>query len=598
MKTTQHHSRTAIPSWKRIFESFLPLLWVHKKALLLAYAWGMLNVAAIILAPWPLKYSIDYVLTGVPLPDGLQSILPDASPTSLVILLALGAACIAAFAAVASAAEKLRHAAIREQLGMEVRDRILAHIQSLPARLFDQHKSGELVLRLADDGQKVVRLLTKTAPTIIRHIATTLFALAAMLLVSPLLGLLGGCIVFGLVLLVRKYAQPLRSASRHKRRSEGDVSALAQEIIKGLANTQAQGMEYRIKQKFQAKTRRSQRAGVDETRVAIRMERTMQLANGLAVAMVIGGGGYLVLHQQLTLGSLTVCLAYMTQLLKPVEKINDLAASVSRALVRGENLVRLLDLESELPDPHDAILLENPSGDVKLQNVSYSYPQDNQDIPRRAVLENITLHLQPGKLTLLVGPSGSGKSTLMSLILRMMDPDSGSISFDDIAYRAIQLKNLRPQFAVMLQPTHIFSGTLREHFCLPDGEPAEAKIWRVLNLVALTDFVHQLPQGLDSPVGEDAINLSGGQRARISLARTLLMDRPVLLLDEPFANVDPESRDIILKALEQVRYGRSCLLITHQMELTRHADEVFVLDQGDLKPFSGHSDLLPMRIVK
>ena len=586
------------PHWKRIFQLFVPMLWQHKKALLLAYLWGLATIIAIILMPWPLKYSIDAVLVGKPLPESIQQFLPPLSATMQIILLAIVTVAIASFAAIASAEEKLRNARIREQLGMEVRDRVLKHIQRLPAHHFNQHKSGELVLRLVDDGQKVVRLLTKTTPVMFRHLGTTLFAFSAMLLVSPYLGLLGGSIVFALVLLIRKYAKPLRLASRYKRKTEGAVSALGQEIIKGLANTQAQGMEARVSQYFQQKTHISQHAGIAETRVAVTMERTMQLANGLAIAVVLGGGGYLVLQQQLTLGSLTVCLAYMAQLLKPVEKINDLASSVSRALVRGENLVHLLDQVSPLQDHPHALRLQQPKGEIKLENVSYSYPNNTQDTDASPVLQQLSLHLQAGKLTVIIGSSGSGKSTLLHLILRMMDAQTGQISFDGIPYQQIQLHFLRQQFAVMLQRTHVFSGTLRDHFTLPDNEPvaSEAQIWRMLKWVALTDFVKQLPQGLDSPLEEDAMNLSGGQRARLALARTLLMDRPVLLLDEPLANVDPTSREIILNALDKARQQRSCLIITHHMELAERADAVFVLQQGHLKPFVTHQEA-PLRFA-
>jgi ABC-type multidrug transport system fused ATPase/permease subunit len=595
-----HNLHNPQTDWKRIFQLFLPMLWVHKKALALAYGWGFITIVAIVLTPWPLKYSIDYVLAGKPLPEWLQQGLPHTSSSTLIVILAIITVLIAVLGAIASAEEKLRNARIREQLGREVRDRVLRHIQSLPAQQFDQHKSGELVLRLADDGQKVVRLLTKTTPVIFRHLGTTLLALGAMLLVSPYLGLLGGSIVMGLGLLIRKYAQPLRSASRYKRKAEGSVSALAQEIIKGLANTQAQGMEAQVSHRFQQKTVISQQAGVEETRIAITMERTMQLANGMAMALVIGGGGYLVLQQQLTLGSLTVCLAYMMQLLKPVEKINDLASSVSRALVRGENLLHLLDQTSPLKAPANALQLDNPKGYIKLQQVSYRYPHPTMESKPEAVLQNISLQLQPGKLTVLVGASGSGKSTLLHLILRMMDAETGRLSFDGIPYQRIQLQSLRQQFAVMLQRTHVFSGTLREHFDLPvsDSPANETKIWQMLRLVSLTDFVNKLPQGLDSPLGEDAVNLSGGQRARLALARTLLMDRPVLLLDEPLANVDPESREIILNALDQVRKKRSCLVITHQMELTKRADNVFFLQGGRLKPMVMAAKPPSMRLVK
>lgn len=577
MKKNDH----AQSSLKRIFQIFLPMLWEYRKALFIAYLWSFIAVAAIILSPWPLKFVIDYVLIDKALPDWLTDLTLGLSPVAQVLLLALVLVLISAIGAFASATEKNRNAKIREQLDLDVRERLLNHIQSVPAILFDNQKSGELVLRLVDDGQKVVRLLTKTTPVIFRYLTTTLFAFVAMCMVSPFLGILGGLIVLMLSILVRRYAGPLQEASRFKRKTEGDVSALAQEIIKGLANTQAHGMEHEVSQRFQSKTRISKRAGVEETRVAVLMELSMQLANGLAVSLIIGGGGYLVLQDQLSLGSLTVCLAYMTQLLKPVEKINELAATVSRALVRGEYLIHLFDQFSPIPDRPNATHLLQPKGIIRLEDVGYAYSsRDNNQ--SHAVLQHVNLVLEPNKLIVLVGPSGSGKSTLLKLLLRMMDPTEGTLLFDGVPYQNIQLKHLRQQFAVMMQRNHVFSGTLRTHFFIPGQDIDDQKIWNALELVAMADYVKQLPQELDSPLKEDGLNLSGGQRARLDLARTFLLDRPVLLLDEPLANVDPESSQIIMGALDRIRVGRSCLVATHQMEMAKRADQVIQLKNGKL----------------
>lgn len=569
------------PHWKRIFQIFLPMLWKHRKALAIAYLWNLIAVAAVILSPWPLKYVIDYVLVDKALPDWISELTLGLSSVAQVLFLALALVFISAIGAFASAIEKNRNAKIREQLDLDVRERLLNHIQSVPASLFDNQKSGELVLRLVDDGQKVVRLLTKTAPVIFRYFATTIFAFVAMYMVSPLLGVLGGLIVLTLSILVRRYAGPLQKASRFKRETEGDVSALAQEIIKGLANTQAHGMEHEVSQRFQSKTRISKRAGVEETRVAVLMELSMQLANGLAISLVIGGGGYLVLQDQMSLGSLTVCLAYMTQLLKPVEKINELAATVSRALVRGEYLIHLLDQFSPMPDRQDAICLVQPKGRIRLERVSYAYLSRENDQPH-SVLHHIDLVLEPNKLVVLIGPSGSGKSTLLKLLLRMMDPTEGTLFFDEIPYQNIQLKSLRQQIAVMMQRNHVFSGTLRTHFSIPGQNINDHRIWGALELVAMADYVKGLPQELDAPLREDGLNLSGGQRARLDLARTFLHDRPVLLLDEPLANVDPESSEIIMSALDRIRVGRSCLVATHQMEMIKRADQIIQLKNGRL----------------
>lgn len=302
----------------------------------------------------------------------------------------------------------------------------------------------------------------------------------------------------------------------------------------------------------------------------------MEFGKGLAIALVVGGGGLLVLRGELTLGSLTVCVAYISQLLRPVAKMNELASSVARAFTRGEQLLSLLDQQPAVADHPEAVQIEGARGALELRAVSFTYPASAAEIPR-PVLHDISLRLEPGTLTVLVGPSGVGKSTLISLLLRLFDPDSGEILLDGVPYSGIQLRSLRNQFAVMLQSTHLFAGTLRDALQPVDRAASDAELWTALSHVAMEGFARTLPGGLDAPLSEDGVNLSGGQRARLSLARALLMDRPILLLDEPLANVDTESQAIIIAALDVIRVGRTCLAVTHQPILAQRADVVLQL---------------------
>ena len=206
------------------------------------------------------------------------------------------------------------------------------------------------------------------------------------------------------------------------------------------------------------------------------------------------------------------------------------------------------------------------------------------------------MRLEPGRLAVLLGPSGAGKSTIMSLLVRLYDPTGGHVLLDGRPLREITLRSLRTQVAVMTQDTHLFSGSLRRAL-VPDGaEPTEERIWEALALVALDDFVRELPRQLETKLGEDALNLSGGQRQRLSLARAFLLDRPVLLLDEPLANVDDASAAVILRALDSLRATHTCLAITHQTQLLDYADVVYRLDGGRVRAeepaYDGHASRL------
>jgi ATP-binding cassette subfamily B protein len=315
------------------------------------------------------------------------------------------------------------------------------------------------------------------------------------------------------------------------------------------------------------------------------MEQALQITQGFALALTTGVGALLVLRGQFTVGELTVFAAYVAQLLKPVEKLNDLAETAGRGFAGGERLLSLLAYEPAVVDAPDASEIERAQGLIEFRAVWFKYP-DGEERASEAhdgfVLRGVEMRLEPGRLAVLVGESGAGKSTIMSLLVRLYDPTAGDITFDGRPLREFTLRSLRAQVAIMTQDTHLFSGSLRKAL-VPDGtEPTAEKIWAALALVAMDDFVRALPQQLETKLGEDALNLSGGQRQRLSLARAFLLDRPVLLLDEPLANVDDASAAVILRALDRLRATRTCLAITHQTQLLDYADVVYRLDAGQV----------------
>jgi ATP-binding cassette subfamily B protein len=485
---------------------------------------------------------------------------------------------IAMLGALCSALEKNIEARVRERVTVELRDRVLAHIQSLSTHYRTRDRTGELALRLVDDVNQLVRLLTKSAPITLRHLITSLLIFAMMFRLDAGLGALGLGISAALVGLARLHARALSSATRRKRNGEGSVAALAQEIIRGQPSVQALGAEHAMRERFGAENRASLEAGVAETAAAVAMERTLQIGNGLALALIAVIGGIRVLDGSLTVGDLTVCLAYVVQLLKPIEKMNDLAGTTARGIARGEKLLQLLDRPPAVIDPPDAISLRRARGLIEMRGVAYAYPAAGPGEAPRPVLERVDLRLAAGSFTVLTGASGVGKSTLLHLLLRIIEPSAGEISIDGTPYAHVRLASLRALFAVMLQETHLFAGPMRN--CLqPSAAPvAETALWSALAQVGLEDAVRALPEGIDTRLGEAGANFSGGQRARLSLARALLLDRPILLLDEPLANVDDESQRIIVDALYRLRPGSTCLGVSHQRALVEIADRVLHLD--------------------
>ena len=562
----------------RLSRAFRGDLWTHRWALVLSTVLEIVAAGAAILTPWPLKLLIDSAIAHKPLPPLLRALDPGLSPEALVLPLAAGYVLITAIGAAAVAWQKIIDARVAEQVNLELRDRVLMHVQALPPTIRATHRSGELVLRLVDDVKVFVRLQMRTVPLIFRYATTGTLTLAVMFWIEPRLGLVGLVIVPALIAVALWNGRQLHEASREKRHHEGEVAGLAQEIVRGLPTVQVLGAEEHARERFGATNARSLEAGMHETRLEVGMERSLTIAKGVAVAVVIGGGALLVLRGSLTVGVLTVFASYISNLLKPVEKINDLASAVSKGLAAGERLLALLEHAPEVRDAPAAVQIGRARGALELEDVHFAYP--GSDGRGAAVLRGATLRLEPGSFTVLLGKSGAGKSTIVSLLLRLFDPSAGTVRLDGRPITGISLRSLRAQFAVMIQDTHLFAGTVREALTPPGAEMADERLWEALGRVGLDGFFRGLTAGLDTPLGEDGVDLSGGQRRRVALARAFLLDRPILVLDEPLEGVDTANEALIVEALKRIRDRRTCLVITHRPSLLDCADAVYRLEGG------------------
>jgi len=572
--------------WLKVWKLAGEDLWNNRRILFSAYLFGIIAVAASLLLPWPLKLIIDHVMSGHELPEFLSTIQLYLSSQEIlltkeakVVIFAAAYTLIIILITLCSSAEKMAGARVREIMVLRIRDKMLLHFQNLSSLQRSNYRSGDLGLYILVDVHHLVRLLTKTIPLIFRHLAITLFTLSIMFWLEPWLAGAGLFMVVLLAILVRFHGSKLRQCSRYKRKQEGIVSGYTQECVKGMTTVQALSAEDYVRQKFLHANRASLQAGITETIAAVRMERSMQIINGFAVALIMGGGAFFVLRGQMTIGDLTVFVAYMVQLLKPVEKINEMASAVSRGLTRAEHLTSLLNLKPAIQDSPKAQTISHCQGIIEFRSVSFSYSEKPTE-PQ--VLHNISFLLKPGQLTVLTGSSGSGKSTLINLILRQLTAASGDILIDGIPYPEVSLTSLRAQFSVMLQQHHLFSGKLCDALCLNNKPINEDLIWQALAQVDMDNHIRQLPMGLETILHEDGHNFSGGQRARLSLARALLLNRPILMLDEPLANIDAQSQQVILNALEQIRQYKTCLIISHMPVLINRANQLLKLENGTL----------------
>jgi ATP-binding cassette, subfamily B, bacterial len=556
---------------------FWPVLRPQRGKLWLAFAASLLASGLSVLSPMPVKIIIDDVLIG----RQPNLALPPMSPTDLILLLASAAALFAALSALFSATEKMISARVRERMTLDLRLICLDRLLLLTPLCRDDDRNGELALRLIDDVQQVARLFTKTAPVILRHMLTLLFALGALFWISPLLGAAASVIAAVLGAMVRFAAKPLRITAKAKRIQEGRIAGQTQEILGALSFIQASGADDDIRTRFANTNRQSLGAGVAETRAAVRLERMMQVANGFAVALIVGGGGWLALGGYVSAGDLAIAIIYLNQMLRPIEKINELVSAVTSATSRAVRLSELLDRDERI-DRSGTHSVSRADGVIRLAAPMFSYVGgrtfqfDVIDIPARAFVS-------------IEGPSGAGKSTLLALLARLFDPSSGAIMLDGTAYPEWDLANLRCQFAISPQSPPLMSGTVRDWMRLGGVTADDAQLWQALRSVSLAEMLRSRG-GLDAPIGEAGAGLSGGEQARVALARALIADRPILLLDEPFANVDPVSAKVMLNALAREKGQRTIIIVTHQALPSGFADLRLMMADGKLSVIGIHSE--------
>jgi len=556
-----------IQQFATTFKRFCPYLSKQKGRMVLAYSLSLSGVLLTLAMPWPLKFLIDNVLAH-------DSEIPELlafTTVEQVFIMAFAMLILAFVTAVALSFENIVHARVREQFAYQLRDDLIQHIYRLSRSSRQAERSGELTMRLISDAQLVSRLFCKTAPNTLKLTGTSVLTLLSIFLISQTIGVLALAMAVVLALIVILYGPRVTNAARQRRHLEGETAALTQETINAIEHVQSMALESQSRKKYLSQAAASLEAGVKQVAVAVSMERTTQIFAGLALASVAGVGGMMVANGGMSIGTLTVCLAYITALLKPIEKINALAIAISRGLVRSERVLAIFSSSTAIDTGEYDISVSNLNtiDEIQCSDVVYQYPHDSAP-----TIDGFSYCFSKGYCTAIVGPSGSGKSTLLRLLLRLQPPTSGILWANGFNYESIHATALRSHFSVLMQDAHLFSGTIREVLTELAPEADDSLLYKCLADVELSDLIHALPNRLDSQIDEAGARISGGQLARLLLARTLVGQRPVVILDEPFANIDAISKRVIVGRLKELK--RECILIvvTHEDTLLEIADQV------------------------
>jgi ATP-binding cassette, subfamily B, bacterial len=464
---------------------------------------------------------------------------------------------------------------VGERFTLSLRTELLGHLQRLEPDALDRRRHGDVVARLTSDVHAIETLLLSALAEVVQAAARLLFFAGALFLLSWKLALASLIVVPVFYFAARRFARLARRAARERRRRSGSLTAVAEEALANAALVQAAGTQERELARFRRENEGAVAAELAGTRIGGLFAPVIDLIELAGAVLIIVLGTWALGAGDLTLGGLLAFLAYLSQLYRPVRDLSRLGQRVFEATAGAERVIELLDTQPRVRDASHARPLTRVRGQLELADVSYSYPGSD-----RPALDGVSLLLRPGRCVAVVGASGAGKSTLAKLAVRFADPDSGAVRLDGHDLRDVTLRSLREQVALLLQDAPLFDGTVRENVAYGRPRASDAQVREALALAEAAGLADELPDGLATPVGQRGRALSGGQRRRVAMARALLQDAPVLVLDEPSAGLDAQASRRLLEPLRRLMADRATLLITHDLTLAGAADEVVVLDDG------------------
>lgn len=585
---------TPVRIWKQVRNYWSELLhlnqilafdWKSERPLLSAGITSLLvEIVARLLEPWPLKFIIDDVIDSSQgdLPSQLEAI----SPHALIAWGGVAVVMIAALRAGSQYVSTISLAVVGNRFLTTLRTRTFNHIQHLPIQFHDSVRSGDLVTRLVSDMGRLQEIgVTALLPMVV-HTLTLVFMLILMLVINLQLGLMSLCVIPLFWLGIARSGGRIRSVSRDQRKREGKLGAASTEAISAIRTVQAMGLEQAMSASFDTQNRKSANQSVRGKRLAAKLERSVDLLIALATALVLWRGALLVIDRVLTPGDLLVFLAYLKNAFKPMRDMAKYSGRISSALASAERIVEILETPTYKTDGEQSAEAPKEIRSLRFSDVSFSYHNHSQ------ALTEISFEARPGELIALVGPSGAGKSTLMNLLVRLYEPSSGGIYFDDQNIRAYGVRSLRSRIAIVPQESILFNMSIRDNIAIGCTDLSSAEIQQAAQLAGAHEFIQRMEQGYDTVISERGTTLSGGQQRRLAIARAAVRDTPILILDEPMAGLDLHNRKVISEALHKLRKNKIIFMIVHDASSAIAADQIVMLKQGRIVDKGNPLDLV------
>jgi ATP-binding cassette subfamily B protein len=607
----------------KTFYRLLGFLRGYKRGLIASWALASVAMVMTVALPYLTGRAVDALTTGAR-HSRLHQLAARSHDrhTLMVVALAIGGAVLLRW----GLTYMRRMIAGRVSLGIEydLRERLYGHLQRLELAFFDHQQTGQLMSRATVDLQAVRFFLGYGLVFILQSALTLVLAGAAMILINPKLGLIAIVPVPFVVVISQRYGRRARPAIQEVQQRIAELTANAEENISGVRVVKSFAREPLQLERFRHSVGRVFDQAMVSTRLEARYNPMIGFLPQLGLAAVLLVGGTSVIHAHLTLGQFTAFYFYLAMLISPMRSLGVTLGLAQRATASGARIFQVLDREPRLTSPPGAPPLPPGSGHVELRGVTLRYDETDDfgaayrsaeerpapaagpaangsangtghggtGVGSRAVLRDIDLNVPAGRTVALVGATGSGKTSLVSLISRLYDASSGKVLIDGADVREVDLRSLRQSVAIVSDDPFLFSATAAENIAYARPEASQAEIEDAARRAQADEFIARLPEGYDTRVGERGLTLSGGQRQRLAIARALLADPRVLILDDATSSVDSSTERLIQLALDEAMSGRTTFIIAHRLSTIALADEIVVLDHGRVLDHGDHAELL------
>ena len=595
----------------------IDLIRPHWMALSLALLAMLGEAATDILEPWPIKIVVDNIQQSHKLPGRLGELITELFGQNHYAVLnfaVVAVAIIAIIGAVSSYFEKYLTTNVSQWVGHDLRRTLYHHIQWLSLAEHDKSRTGDLIPRVSSDIEGVQDFINTALLGILVNVLTLFGMIGVMFYLNWRFTLIALSVSPGLFLVVYYYTRRIKRASRTVRKKESELLSLVEEVLTSIRVVKAFAREDYEQKRFESESLENVEAGLQARSVKARLAPVVEVIVAIGTCLVLWYGARLALAGQLTTGTLIVFLLYLGKMYKPMRDLSKMTDTVSKAMVGYERIQEVLEIESRVQDAPGARRAPKFKGEIEFTKVSFSYESghkkasetekesekesekekdgDREEESEKHILKDVSFKIEAGQVAAFVGPSGAGKTTLVSLIPRFYDPISGYVGIDGTDIRRYRLKSLRDQISFVLQDTLLFRATIWENIAYgkPNASPKEIK--RAAELANAQEFIDEMPDGYETMVGERGVTLSGGQRQRIAIARAVIRDTPILILDEPTVGLDAASEQSVIDALDKLMQGRTSVVIAHHLNTIRRADVIFVIKDCELAEQGTHEALM------